>query len=62
MPGLPRLKLLRQKKKISLRKLAGLTGIPRSNINDFENGIRTPQPGELEKIAKVLNVKPEDLE
>lgn len=47
--------------KYSVRKLAQLSGIPKSTINDLENGKTTPDLKQLEKIAIALNVRINDL-
>jgi transcriptional regulator with XRE-family HTH domain len=54
-----RINELRKKKKLSLRKLAELTGIPKTLLNDLENQRRIPKADELKKIADAFQV-PED--
>lgn len=51
----------RVKRKMSLRQLAKKTGISKSALNNYENGIRYPNMEQIEQIAKVLNVRIEDL-
>lgn len=50
------LKKIRKEKKISLRKLSELTGIPKSSLHDMESGKKIPKESELEVIAEALGV------
>jgi transcriptional regulator with XRE-family HTH domain len=36
-----------------------MTGIPKTNLSDLENGKRIPMAQEIKKIAKALGVDPE---
>jgi transcriptional regulator with XRE-family HTH domain len=54
--GLPHLRILRQRKGLSLGQLADLTGIRRDTITHFENGREDPQPYQLRLLAHVLDV------
>ena len=49
------------KRTISLRKLAKMTGIPKSTLWEIENGRKPADIIQLESIAKALNVKINDL-
>lgn len=51
----------RHEKGITLEKLAGLTGISKSTLNNFENGRTIPNMVQMEKIAAALNVRIGDL-
>lgn len=55
------IKEVRTRKDISLSKLADLTGISRSTINDYENHKYSPPLDDLEKIAIALYVSIESL-
>lgn len=48
---------IRVEQGISLRKLACMTGISKSHLNDLENGKISPRLKELVNIAKALNVE-----
>lgn len=52
---------IRNEKGISLRKLADMTGISKTSINDFENGKISPTLDELDWIAEALEVEITDL-
>lgn len=51
----------RNSKIITLVKLAALTGISKSTLNNIENQKVSPTIAELEAIAKALNMKITDL-
>lgn len=51
----------RNSKNIILVKLAALTGISKSTLNNIENQKVSPTIAELEAIAKALNMKITDL-
>ncbi|MEG0366251.1 MAG: helix-turn-helix transcriptional regulator [Coprobacillus sp.] len=51
----------RVKKNISLRELSSMTGISKTTLNNHENEKTSPTLEQLEKIAKALNIKMEDL-
>lgn len=59
--GLPKLRILRQRKGLSLGQLATLTGIRRDTITHLENGREDPQPYHLRLLARVLEVPTLDL-
>lgn len=52
---------IRKEKGIKLEALAQLTGISKSTINDYENGLYMPRFDYLLKIAKALEVSLEDI-
>lgn len=54
--GLPHLRILRQRKGLSLGQLADLTGIRRDTIAHLENGRADPQPYHIRLLARVLEV------
>lgn len=51
----------RHKRKLSLRKLAMITGLGKSTLNNIENGITSPTADQLEIIAIALECKISDL-
>ncbi|MFQ7680240.1 helix-turn-helix domain-containing protein [Coprobacillus cateniformis] len=51
----------RNNSNITLEELSRLTGISVTTLNRIENGVVDPRIGQLEKIAKALNVKISDL-
>jgi transcriptional regulator with XRE-family HTH domain len=55
--GLPKLRLLRQRRGISLGQLATLTGLRRDTITHLENGREDPQPYHIRLLARVLEVQ-----
>ena len=59
--GIPKLRILRQRKGLSLGQLATLTGIRRDTITHLENGREEPQPYHLRLLARVLEVPALDL-
>ena len=59
--GLPHLRLLRQRKGLSLGQLADMTGLRRDTIAHLENGREDPQPYHLRLLARVLDVPQLDL-
>ena len=54
--GLPHLRILRQRKGLSIGQLASLTGIRRDTISHLESGSQDPQPYQLRLLARVLEV------
>ena len=52
---------LRKKQNITLTQLSKLTDIPRSTLNDIENGKTIPNLSHLEKIAIALSCRITDL-
>lgn len=59
--GIPKLRILRQQRGISLGQLATLTGLRRDTITHLENGREDPQPYHLRLLARVLEVQALDL-
>ena len=59
--GIPKLRILRQRKGLSLSQLATLTGMRRDTITHLENGREDPQPYHLRLLARVLEVPTLDL-
>ena len=54
----PRLRFLRQHKKMSQEKLSLLSGVDRSHISDIENcKVEDPGAGTIDKLAKALDVR-----
>ena len=54
--GLPQLRILRQRKGLSIGQLASMTGIRRDFISHLESGREDPQPYQLRLLAQVLEV------
>lgn len=54
--GLPNLRLLRQRKGLSIGQLAEMTGLRRDTIAHLENGREDPQPYHIRLLARVLDV------
>lgn len=52
---------IRSKNNITLRDLEKKTGIPKSTLNDIENGKSSPTIQILEQIAKSVGCKINDL-
>lgn len=59
--GLPNLRLLRQRKGLSLGQLADMTGLRRDTIAHLENGREDPQPYQVRVLARALDVPQLDL-
>ena len=59
--GLPHLRVLRQRKGLSLGQLADMTGIRRDTLTHLETGREDPQPYHLRLLARVLDVPQFDL-
>lgn len=59
--GVPNLRLLRQRKGLSLGQLANMTGLRRDTIAHLEDGREDPQPYQLRLLARVLDVRQLDL-
>lgn len=55
------LQQVRYDKNLSLRQLEIRTGMPRSTLNDFENGHSIPRMDHMELLAKALRVRISDL-
>jgi transcriptional regulator with XRE-family HTH domain len=56
-----RLKALRHKRVLTLRELEQRSGVAYNTIWHLENGKRGAQPRTLRKLARALNVEPEEL-
>jgi transcriptional regulator with XRE-family HTH domain len=54
--GLPHLRILRQRKGLSIGQLASMTGIRRDTISHLESGRQDPQPYQLRLLARILEV------
>ncbi len=54
--GLPQLRILRQRRGLSIGQLAEMTGIRRDTITHLESGREDPQPYQLRLLARVLEV------
>ncbi len=54
--GLPHLRILRQRKGLSIGQLSSMTGIRRDTISHFESGRQDPQPYQLRLLARILEV------
>ena len=59
--GLPNLRILRQRKGLSIGQLADMTGLSRETISHLENGREDPQPYHLRLLARVLDIPQLDL-
>lgn len=59
--GIPNLRLLRQRKGLSLGQLSEMSGLRRETIAHLENGREDPQPYQLRLLARVLDVHQLDL-
>ena len=59
--GLPNLRILRQRKGLSLGQLADMTGLRRNTISHLEDGREVPQPYHVRILARVLEVATPDL-
>jgi transcriptional regulator with XRE-family HTH domain len=56
-----RLKALRHQRVLTLRELEQRSGVAYNTIWHLENGKRGAQPRTLRKLARALDVEPEDL-
>ena len=54
--GLPHLRVVRQRKGLSLGQLADMTGIRRATLTHLENGREDPQPYHVRTLARALEV------
>lgn len=52
---------IREEKGVSLRELAKLAGVSKTQINEIENGQSDPTLKTMFLIAKALNMKIEDI-
>ena len=56
-----KLKALRHQRVLTLRELEQRSGVAYNTIWHLENGKRGAQPRTLRKLARALNVEPEEL-
>ena len=59
--GLPHLRIVRQRKGLSLGQLAEMTGIRRDTLTHLETGREDPQPYHVRILARALDVPQLDL-
>jgi len=50
------LKQVREKKKITLRKLSEKSGVSKTHINDIENSLKSPSLLVMVQLSKALDV------
>ncbi len=58
---LTRLKELRERKLLSQRELAALSGVSRTTLARLESGEDEPQPRTVRKLVAALGVEPAEL-
>ncbi len=56
-----KLRILRERRVLTLRELAAASGIGFDTISRIENGHQDPRPGTLRALAAALRVDPEEL-
>ena len=56
-----RLKMLREKKKMTLETLSEITGIPQTTLYRWENGDRCPVNEQVFLVTEALEIKPSRL-
>ena len=56
-----RLRELRRRRVLTLEELAERAGVGRNTIWRLEHGVMGAQPRTIRKLAKALNVEPEEL-
>ena len=56
-----RLRELREEAVLTVRELSVLSGVSEDTITKIENGHRKARPGTVRKLAKALDVKPQEL-
>lgn len=61
MPVGERVRALRNRKALSQAELAAAAGITSNTLYRIETGMHSPRPGTIRKLAKALEVRPEDL-
>ncbi len=61
MPLHDNIRLLRRMRVLSQRELAQKCGLNATTICHIETGLHEPQPGTIRKIARALEVHPEEL-
>ena len=59
--GIPNLRIVRQRKGLSLGQLADLSGLRRDTISHLENGREEAQPYHVRMLARALGVATFDL-
>ena len=59
--GIPNLRIVRQRKGLSLGQLADLSGLRRDTISHLENGREEVQPYHVRMLARALGVATFDL-
>lgn len=59
--GIPNLRILRQRKGLSLGQLADISGLRRDTITHLEAGREKPQPYHVRILARALGVATLDL-
>ena len=58
---LTRLRQWRERRALTQQELAGKAGITRATLSRLEAGAENPYPSTVRKLAKALNVDPEQL-
>jgi transcriptional regulator with XRE-family HTH domain len=61
LAGLGRLQEWRERRSLSIRELASLSGVAASSISRLERGQNAPHPKTVRLLAKALGVEPPDL-
>ena len=56
-----KLQLIRKSKKLTQEQVAEFVGVETSSISNIENGKYYPSAENLDKIIKVLNIKPSEI-
>jgi transcriptional regulator with XRE-family HTH domain len=56
-----RLRELRRRRVLTLEELAGKAGVGRNTVWRLEHGVMGAQPRTIRKLAKALDVEPEEL-
>lgn len=59
---MPTIKQLREKKGLTQEQLAQRTGVTHTSINRYENGRTRPIAVVRQSLARVLGVKPDEIE
>ena len=58
MPEVPNLKRIRNEYPLTVRELAGMSGVSYDTITKVENGHREARPSTIRKLATALGVEP----
>jgi transcriptional regulator with XRE-family HTH domain len=61
MPEVPNLKRIRNEYPLTVRELAGMSGVSYDTITKVENGHREARPSTIRKLARALGVEPREL-